>query len=191
MRVERVVPGRRVPGRLAGAVLTRDLEVAGRRWSKGRRLTDEDLAVLGTADAGPAVTLLIPEPGELHEDEAAIRLAKAIAGPNLEVRGPNQSRLDLVAATPGVVNVAVAELERLNRLDPLEVFLTRAEIRVWSVLGGVGTLSAALALLTPISRWVWPGWVYMLLPILMPWFGARAGRTARRLRAERSAGSPT
>jgi hypothetical protein len=122
VRVERVIPGRRVPGRLRGAILTRDLEIGGRRWSKGRRLSDEDLAALGAAGSGPAVTLVIAEPGELHEDDAAIRLARAIAGPNLEVRGPNQSRLDLVASTAGVVNVAIAELERLNRLDPLEVF---------------------------------------------------------------------
>ncbi len=71
---------------------------------------------------GPPVTVLVAEPGELHEDEAALRLAQAVAGPGLDVRGPNQSRLDLVAAAPGVVNVRIAELERLNRLDPLEVF---------------------------------------------------------------------
>ena len=82
----------------------------------------DDSAALAAADPGPPVTVVIAEPGELHEDDAAIRLAKAIAGPNLEVRGPNQSRLDLVASAAGVVNVAVAELERLNRLDPLEVF---------------------------------------------------------------------
>jgi Probable molybdopterin binding domain len=122
VRVERVVPGRRVPGRLVGAVLTRDLVVGGRRWDKGRRLSATDIGALSAADPGPPVTLLILEAGELHEDDAAIRLAKAIAGPNLEVRGPHQSRLDLVAAADGVVNVQIAELERVNRLDPLEVF---------------------------------------------------------------------
>ena len=64
----------------------------------------------------------MPEPGELHEDEAAIRLAAAVAGPGLTVRGPTQSRVDLLAEAPGVLNVRVAELERLNRIDPLEVF---------------------------------------------------------------------
>jgi molybdopterin biosynthesis enzyme len=104
------------------AVLTRDLVVAGQRWEKGRRLSADDLRALAAEEPGPAVSVVIAERGELHEDEAALRLAKAIAGPNLEVRGPNQSRLDLVAATSGVVTVRVAELERLNRLDPLEVF---------------------------------------------------------------------
>ena len=66
--------------------------------------------------------MLVAEAGELHEDDAAVRLAKAVAGSGMEVRGPNQSRIDLVAAVPGVVNVRIAELERINRLDPLEVF---------------------------------------------------------------------
>lgn len=122
MRVERVIPGRRVPGRLAGAVLTRDLTVGGRRWSKGRRLSPDDLLALAAEEPGPPVTVLVADGNELHEDEAALRLAKAIAGQGLEVRGPNQSRLDLVAATDGVVTVRVGELERVNRLDPLEVF---------------------------------------------------------------------
>lgn len=111
-----------MPVRLVGGVLTRDLTVGGRRWSKGRRLSADDVAALAAADPGLPVTIVVAEPGELHEDDAAVRLAKAVAGPNLEVRGPNQSRLDLVASAAGVVNVQVAELERLNRLDPLEVF---------------------------------------------------------------------
>jgi len=122
VRVERVAPGRRAPAKLVGAVLTRDLTVAGERWAKGRRLSADDLRALAAEEAGPAVSVLLAERGELHEDEAALRLAKAIAGPNLDVRGPNQSRLDLVAASAGVVTVHVAELERINRLDPLEVF---------------------------------------------------------------------
>jgi molybdopterin biosynthesis enzyme len=122
VRVERVAPGRRAPGKLVGSILTRDLTVGGQRWSKGRRLTAEDLHALASEEPGPPVSVLLAERGELHEDEAALRLAKAIAGQNLDVRGPNQSRLDLVAAAPGVVTVRVAELERVNRLDPLEVF---------------------------------------------------------------------
>ena len=122
MRVEQVTPGRRVSGRLVDGVLTRDLTVAGKRWVKGRRLSADDLLALAAADPGPPVTVLMAEASELHEDDAAIRLAKAVAGPNLDVRGPNQSRLDLVASTDGVVTVLVPELERINRLDPLEVF---------------------------------------------------------------------
>jgi hypothetical protein len=122
VRVERVTPGRRAPARLAGAILTRDLKVGGKRWPKGRRLSEEDLLALAAAEPAAAVTVLVPTGNELHEDEAALRLAKAIVGQGLDVRGPNQSRLDLVASADGVVTVRIAELERINRLDPLEVF---------------------------------------------------------------------
>jgi hypothetical protein len=42
--------------------------------------------------------------------------------PGVSLRGPAQSRVDLVAAAPGVVEVRLAALERLNRVDLLEVF---------------------------------------------------------------------
>jgi hypothetical protein len=111
-----------VPTRLAGAVLARDLTVSGERWSKGRRLTADDLAAIERAEPGDPVSVLLPDPGEIHEDDAAIRLATAVAGPGVTMRGPAESRLDLVADVDGVLNVRVGELERLNRIDPLEVF---------------------------------------------------------------------
>ena len=111
-----------MPTRLAGAVLARDLTVSGERWSKGRRLTADDLAAIERAEPGDPVSVLLPDPGEIHEDDAAIRLATAVAGPGVTMRGPAESRLDLVADVDGVLNVRVGELERLNRIDPLEVF---------------------------------------------------------------------
>jgi hypothetical protein len=124
VRVERLEPGQAPGDRLVGAVLARDLRVGEERWSKGRRLDASDLQALAARAVGPALTLLVLEPGELHEDEAALRLARAIQRevPGLELRGPNESRVDLVATTNGVVNVRVDVLERINRLDPLEVF---------------------------------------------------------------------
>ena len=122
MRVERVTPGKRAPARLVGSILSRDLAIAGQRWAKGRRLTADDLLALAGADSADPVSVLILEGGELHEDDAALRLAAAVAGQGLKVRGPAQSRVDLVAEAHGVANVRVADLERVNRIDPLEVF---------------------------------------------------------------------
>ena len=51
-----------------------------------------------------------------------MRLAGAVRGPGLELRGPNESRVDLVAAQPGVLHVRIADVQRLDRIDPLEVF---------------------------------------------------------------------
>ena len=140
MRIEHVTLG--VPeadGReLVGAVLTRDLSIHGERWSKGRRLSAADLDLLARprepGDSGPrlrgfavpdevvSVTVLVLEPGDLHEDEASCRLAEAIAGEGLTLRGPNESRVDLLASADGVVHVDVSRLEAFNAIDPLEAF---------------------------------------------------------------------
>jgi hypothetical protein len=130
VRLERLVAGRPASRDLVGAVLPRDLRVAGERWSKGRRLTADDLALLAAerpvpmtgVGAEPPLFVLVPEPGDLHEDEAALRLAAAVAGPGLTLRGPAESRVDLVAAVDGVVRIRIATLERLDRIDPLEAF---------------------------------------------------------------------
>ncbi len=122
MRVERVTPGKRPPARLAGSVLARDLTIGGARWAKGRRLSADDLLAVAAAEPDRPVSVLVPDAGELHEDEAALRLAAAVAGSGLVVRGPSQSRVDLIAERAGVANVRIGDLERLNRIDPLEVF---------------------------------------------------------------------
>ncbi len=123
MRLERLIAGRPAPPGAVGAVLARDLVVGGARWSKGRRLSAADLAAFAAAvPVAGSTSLIVLEPGDLHEDDAAIRLAGAIAGAGLVRRGPVQSRVDLVAEHDGVLHVRAAELERINRIDPLEVF---------------------------------------------------------------------
>jgi len=125
VRVAHIVLGTAAPADLAGAVLTRDIEVAGERWAKGRRLSVADLAALGRVVPvveGRPITVLIPEAGDVHEDDAGRRLAATIAGPGLRVTEPVQSRVDLRATGAGVVHVRAALVERLNAIDPVEVF---------------------------------------------------------------------
>jgi hypothetical protein len=108
-------------------VLARDLSVDGQRWPKGRRLSAADLDRLASSSPGAVepdgeVTVLVLGRGDLHEDDAALRLADVIAGRGLRRRGPSQSRVDLLAAHDGVLHVRATLLERINRLDPIEVF---------------------------------------------------------------------
>ena len=107
------------------ASCTRDLDVDGQRWSKGRRLSPADLDCWQCrrrrVAGGPSPSSSWSR-GDVHEDDAALRLAAAVAGAGLTVRGPAQSRVDLVAEIDGVLHVRSPALERLNRLDPLEVF---------------------------------------------------------------------
>lgn len=134
MRVEHLEPGRPAPAGLAGSVLTRDLPMVGERWAKGRRLSLADLGAVAASPPGRAFTVLVPEMGDIHEDEAGMRLAAVAVGGDtaragLEVRGPAQSRVDLHATVAGVVAVRVAALARLNGIDPVELF-TVADGRV-------------------------------------------------------------
>jgi hypothetical protein len=132
VRLERIVPGRHPSGDLVGAVLTRDLVVDGERWPKGRRLTGADLASLGRprvrVEGGPralassGIAVLVVDAGDLHEDAAAERLAAAVRGPGLTTRGPAESRIDLLATWDGVVHLRTDLVERLDRIDPVEVF---------------------------------------------------------------------
>ena len=125
MRVARINLGEAAPAEFAGAVLTRDIDVAGERWAKGRRLSVLDLGRLALAlplrGARP-VTILIPGIDDVHEDDAARRLATAVAGPGLLAGEPAQSRIDLRATAPGVLHVNAILVERLNAIDPVEVF---------------------------------------------------------------------
>lgn len=117
---------------LEGAVLVRDLVVDGERWAKGRRLSSDDLACLaapsvtieGRPGRGTAatITVIVLDPDDVHEDDAALRLASAVAGPGTRLHGPNESRVDLLATADGVLHVRAEAVERIDRIDPLEVF---------------------------------------------------------------------
>lgn len=129
MRASRLTPAQLAAagsGELLGAVLLAPVRLDGGRLPKGTRLDQaavERLAAAARAGAlERAVPLAWPDPDDLHEDEAASRLARAIGGPGVTVGIPRQSRLDLTARGDGVVHVRVGELTRLNRIDALEVF---------------------------------------------------------------------
>ena len=125
MKIARIRLGEAAPADLVGAVLTLDLDVAGVRWPKGRRLSLQDLtsvvAATPTVERRP-ITVLIPEVGDVHEDDAARRLAAAVGGSGVLAGEPAQSRIDLRATSPGIARIRVSLLDRLNAIDPIEVF---------------------------------------------------------------------
>jgi hypothetical protein len=110
---------------LVGAVLLAPVRTAAGVLAKGTRLQASHASTLREAAArGQLATLRLAwaDPDEVHEDDAACRLARSVAGPGVTMSAPRQSRIDLAARWPGVLKVRVEPLGRLNRLDPLEVF---------------------------------------------------------------------
>lgn len=122
MRLERIVPGRTPSGSLAGAILPRDVVVGGERWPKGRRLSAGDIERLCAIAPKDGIGVLVPEAGDVHEDEAARRLARAMSGEGITIGEPVQSRVDLRASVGGVARIRAADLERLSAIDPIGAF---------------------------------------------------------------------
>jgi probable molybdopterin binding protein len=109
--------------RLDGVVIAEEVRMDGRkRFNKGHRLTPDDRPLLKSLERPiHAVRLSL---GDLHEDEAGGRLARAVAAdsPHLEIRGPVQSRYNLVATVKGLLRVDPHRLLELNRLPGVAVF---------------------------------------------------------------------
>ena len=57
--------------------------------------------------------------GELHEEEAAQRMARAIVGRNLYLRGPREGKVDFLAKTFGVLKVNIRALDKINAIGSL------------------------------------------------------------------------
>jgi len=101
---------------VVGRVLVHDL---GPDLRKGTVLGPEHL---DRVRRGGEVHVVQLEPGDLHEDEAARRLAAALAGPGLEARPPVQSQARLVARHRGLVRVSSSLVDAINGLGYISVF---------------------------------------------------------------------
>jgi molybdenum cofactor cytidylyltransferase len=83
---------------------------------KGRVVTAEDAERLARAGVAEIVAVRL-EPGEVGEDEAALRLAERIAGAHARVDRPFTGRANLFAAEAGVLIVDRAAIEGINAVD--------------------------------------------------------------------------
>lgn len=105
-----------------GRILAHDVEVGGRpALRKGRRIAPEDLETLRRGEDGKLHVLALEE-GDLPEEDAARRLAHAVAGDGVEVKGPVEGRFNLVAATRGLLRFDLAAMQALNELADVSIF---------------------------------------------------------------------
>lgn len=56
---------------------------------------------------------------DLHEDDAALRIAAAVCGPGLRWTAPVEGKSTIIAATDGLLKIDVPALRRINRLGHL------------------------------------------------------------------------
>jgi molybdenum cofactor cytidylyltransferase len=116
MRALRLRGAELTAGAISGRVLTHDL---GPGLRKGTVLSHEHLEPLR---AVPEIHVVELDEGDVHEDEAARRLGRAIAGPGTRLEGPVQSQVRLIAEGRGLVRVEREAVEALNQLPAVGVF---------------------------------------------------------------------
>jgi molybdenum cofactor cytidylyltransferase len=108
----------------AGAILAHSWRAGGINFSKGRRLSDEDVGRLRAAGVSSVVAARL-DPDDVHEDEAAESVAKALAGPGIEITAPFTGRCNHFAREAGV---AVIDHERVDALNELHESVTVATL---------------------------------------------------------------
>jgi molybdenum cofactor cytidylyltransferase len=111
-----------------GAILAHSVLAGGKRLRKGAVLTAADVAWL--AGQGVAeVVVARPEAGDVPEDDAAARLAAAIApdeSAGLARSAAFTGRVNLNAVWPGIVALDPARIHALNRIDAAITLATLA-----------------------------------------------------------------
>ncbi|SDK37083.1 molybdenum cofactor cytidylyltransferase [Maridesulfovibrio ferrireducens] len=108
-----------------GNVLCHDMtrivpgEFKGPAFKKGHIIRQEDIPVL--LEIGKEhVYILTLEDGQLHENDAARRIAKAAAGPGITLSGISEGRINM-KASPGLLSINVEALERINSIEEVVI----------------------------------------------------------------------
>ncbi len=109
----------------AGAVLAHSIRAGGTVLKKGRLLSAEDIALLRRA-GWKEVTVARLEPGDVREDEAAARIARAAAGGGVRVGAAFTGRANLFAEADGVAVIDAVRVETLNTIDEAVTLATVA-----------------------------------------------------------------
>jgi molybdenum cofactor cytidylyltransferase len=105
-----------------GRILAHNVgDAEGRRVLRKGHVVDEDMVRL-LGELGQAMVWAATlEEGDVHEDEAARRVAEAVTGEGLEVPSPHQARVNVKAAANGVFRADTRRVLELNRLPGLTV----------------------------------------------------------------------
>ena len=116
-----------------GTVLCHDITAIvpdvskGRAFKKGHVVTEEDIPVL-LKIGKENLYVFEPQPGFIHEEEAALRLSAAGRGQHLELTEPKEGRINFIAGEHGLLRINVDLLNRVNSLGQI-TFATKRTLR--------------------------------------------------------------
>ncbi|MEZ4527074.1 MAG: molybdopterin-binding protein [Desulfobacterales bacterium] len=108
----------------AGMVLCHDVtrivpgEFKGRAFKKGHVIQDSDISELLNMGKEHIYVFDLKE-GWVHEDEAALRIAKSAAGPGIRIGEAAEGRVNLTAERDGLLTINADALYQINALEDI------------------------------------------------------------------------
>lgn len=100
----------------AGAILAHTTRGETFTLKKGHLLTDQDCQLLAQSGVRSVAAAQL-EVGDVHEDDAAARIAQSVAGPGVAPTSAFTGRCNIVADAAGVVRIDQTAVNRLNGID--------------------------------------------------------------------------
>lgn len=122
-----------------GSIVAHAVRRDGLVLKKGQIIGEEQIAGL-RASGVAEIVVARKEDGDIGEDEAALRLAKVVAGVNVRVETPFTGRSNFYATAGGVLVIDEAAIDRINDIDEA---ITVATLEPWrTVVDGemIGTV---------------------------------------------------
>ncbi|MGG1662812.1 molybdopterin-binding protein [Brevibacillus sp. NRS-1366] len=114
----REVPVRQAIGMMLPHDMTQILpgEFKGRLFKKGHVVTEADIEPLLSIGKEHIYVLEMPD-GYIHEEEAGIRIAKAVSGQGLTLTQPYEGKVSMKAARSGLAKINEEAVHALNALE--------------------------------------------------------------------------
>jgi len=126
-----------------GAVLAHSVALSSGRLRKGLVLTAQQLSAMQAAGMETVICARL-DPGDVGEDAAAARIARALVpdpeAACLRLTDPFTGRVNLIAEAPGVVDLDPDAIAALNRIDPMLTVATVPDMQQMATGGMVATI---------------------------------------------------
>jgi molybdenum cofactor synthesis domain-containing protein len=126
-----------------GMILPHDLtqiipgQFKGRLFRKGYQIQQSDIPALLSIGKEHIYAMEL-QPGFVHEDEAAARMAKAILGPHVTMNEPHEGKVNLKSMIQGLAKVSKAFVDQVNDMDQivLSTLKTNSVVQIGSNVVG-------------------------------------------------------
>ncbi len=134
------IPVQEAVGRVLSHDITRIVpgEFKGRAFKKGHVIKEEDVPKLLKLGKDNIYVLDLKE-GFVHENDAALRIARAAAGEGIVFSEPSEGKVKLVSARNGLIKVNSAALQEINSIEQIVLATLHSDQQVSADMPVAGT----------------------------------------------------